>query len=68
MRPSRGSIGEGELPSRSLMSQAMYVRPLYLACFGYRCSLAEGQQPDGGEGWWKHINATAGATRAAYRR
>ena len=30
MRPSRGSIGEGELPSRSLMSQAMYVRPLYL--------------------------------------
>lgn len=55
------------------LEAVMYVRPLYLACFDYRRSLANGHQPDGTEGWWglidpEHISATAAATRAAFRR
>jgi Ser/Thr protein kinase RdoA (MazF antagonist) len=51
----------------------MFVRPLYLVCFDYRRSLAEGHQPDGREWWWGmidsgHIKATAAATRTAFRR
>jgi len=50
------------------LEAVMYVRPLYLACFYYGRSLAGGQQPDGGEGWWEHISATAAAARAAFRQ
>lgn len=51
----------------------MYIRPLYLVCFDYRRSLANGHQPTGDESWWgcidpKHIAATAAATRAAFSR
>lgn len=51
----------------------MYVRPLYLVCFDYRRSLANGDQPSGSEWWWnmidpEHIRATGAATRAALRR
>lgn len=49
------------------LESMMYVRPLYLACFGY----GSGQRPSGGrrdEDWWAHISATAAATRAAFRR
>ncbi len=51
----------------------MIVRPLYLACFDYRRSLANGHQPDGSEWWWgmidpEHIRAAAAATRTALRR
>jgi Ser/Thr protein kinase RdoA (MazF antagonist) len=42
----------------------MFVRPMYLACFGY----GSGQQPGRGEGWWEHISATAAAVRDAYHR
>jgi Ser/Thr protein kinase RdoA (MazF antagonist) len=45
----------------------MYVRPLYLVCFGY----GSGQRasPDRrDEEWWHHVPATAAATRAAFRR
>lgn len=45
----------------------MYLRPLYLVCFGY----GSGQRasPDRrDEEWWQHIPATAAATRAALRR
>ncbi|MDQ6697735.1 MAG: aminoglycoside phosphotransferase, partial [Actinomycetota bacterium] len=49
----------------------MYVRPLYLVCFDYRRSVANGDQPSGDEGWWDcidpgYIRATAAATRAAF--
>ncbi len=54
------------------LEAVMYIRPLYLTCFDYRRSLANGHQPNGSEGWWsfidsEHISATAAATRAAYR-
>ena len=42
----------------------MYVRPMYLACFGY----GSVQQPGRGESWWEHIPATAAAVKDAYRR
>ncbi len=45
----------------------MYVRPLYLVCFGYgsgQRSSAERRD----EEWWQHIPATAAATRDAFRR
>ncbi|MEQ4203750.1 aminoglycoside phosphotransferase family protein [Actinopolymorpha sp. B9G3] len=42
----------------------MYVRPMYLACFGY----GSGRQPGRGEDWWEHISATAAAVRDACRR
>lgn len=55
------------------LEAVMYIRPLYLACFDYRRSLASGHQPTGDEGWWGlidpvHISTTAAATRAALRR
>jgi Ser/Thr protein kinase RdoA (MazF antagonist) len=55
------------------LEAVMYVRPLYLACFGWRRALAGGHQPSSRDGWWgepdpKYISAAAAATRAAYRR
>jgi hypothetical protein len=55
------------------LEAVMYVRPLYLVCFDYRRSLANGYQPRGSEGWWnlidaEHIRATAAATRIVFRR
>jgi Ser/Thr protein kinase RdoA (MazF antagonist) len=52
------------------LAGVMYIRPLYLACFGYRRDLTNGQpfrewafvQPPG------YFTATAAATRAAFRR
>ena len=54
------------------LEAVMYIRPLYLVCFDYRRSLANGYQPSGSEGWWglsdaEHISATAAATRTAFR-
>jgi Ser/Thr protein kinase RdoA (MazF antagonist) len=54
------------------LEAVMYIRPLYLTCFDYRRSLANGHQPSGGEGLWGfidpgHIGANAAAARAAYR-
>jgi Ser/Thr protein kinase RdoA (MazF antagonist) len=54
------------------LEAVMYVRPLYLVCFDYRRSLANGDQPIGSEWWWnmndpEHIGATAAATRTAFR-
>ena len=51
----------------------MYLRPLYLACFDYRQSLASGEQPTGDEWWWGlidpgHISANAAAARTALGR
>lgn len=51
----------------------MAVRPLYLACFDWRRSLAGGHQPCSGDPWWgepdpAYISAAAAATRAAFRR
>jgi Ser/Thr protein kinase RdoA (MazF antagonist) len=48
----------------------MYVRTLYLACFGYRRAIINGSQFDE---WWfirpqDYFNSTAAATRAAFRR
>lgn len=55
------------------LEAVMYVRPLYLVCFDFRRSLANGDQPSGSEWWWnmidaEHIRATAAATRTALRR
>ena len=55
------------------LEAAMYVRPLYLACFDWRRSLAGGHQPTSADAWWgepdpAYISAVAAATRAAYRR
>ena len=55
------------------LEAVMYVRPLYLACFDWRRSLANGHQPSSSDGWWDqpdptYISAAAAATRAAYRR
>ncbi len=62
-------LTDGELDR---LEAVMYIRPLYLACFDYRRSVASGHQPTGDEGWWglidpTHIIATAAATRAALR-
>lgn len=51
----------------------MCIRPLYLACFDWRRSLALGHQPTSSDTWWgepdpAYIGAAASATRAAYRR
>jgi hypothetical protein len=55
------------------LEAVMYIRPLYLTCFDYRRSVANGHQPDGSEGWWGfidpgHISAAAAAARSAFRR
>jgi Ser/Thr protein kinase RdoA (MazF antagonist) len=54
------------------LEAVMYVRPLYLACFDWRRSLASGRQPSSSDGWWnqpdpKYIGEAAAATRAAFR-
>jgi Ser/Thr protein kinase RdoA (MazF antagonist) len=53
------------------LEAVMYVRPLYLVCFGYRRSLANGNPPSESEWWFGHgveyISAAAAATRAACR-
>ncbi|TCC23056.1 phosphotransferase enzyme family protein [Kribbella speibonae] len=48
----------------------MYIRPLYLVCFGYRRDLLRGVPFDE---WWflepsEYFTSTAAATRAAFRR
>ena len=48
----------------------MYIRPLYLVCFGYHRDLTNGVPFDE---WWfieppEYIASTAAATRAAFRR
>ena len=53
------------------LEAVMYIRPLYLVCFGYRRSLAAGAEPS--ENSWGFIDAEqiaviAAATRAAFRR
>jgi Ser/Thr protein kinase RdoA (MazF antagonist) len=54
------------------LEAVMYVRPLYLACFDWRRSLASGRQPSSSDRWWhqpdpKYIGEAAAATRAAFR-
>ena len=48
----------------------MYLRTLYLACFGYRRALADGAEF---HEWWfigppEYFSSTAAAVRAAFRR
>ena len=52
------------------LEQVMYIRPLYLACFGYRRALTNGSAFDE---WGfieppEYFSATAAAVRAAFRR
>ena len=54
------------------LEAVMYVRPLYLAGFDWRRSLASGRQPTSSDRWWnqpdpKYIGEAAAATRAAFR-
>ena len=54
------------------LEAVMYVRPLYLASFDWRRSLASGRQPSSSDGWWNQpdpncIADAAEATRAAFR-
>jgi Ser/Thr protein kinase RdoA (MazF antagonist) len=54
------------------LEAVMFVRPLYLAGFDWRRSLASGRQPASSDGWWnqpdpKYIAEAAAATRAAFR-
>jgi Ser/Thr protein kinase RdoA (MazF antagonist) len=54
------------------LEAVMYIRPLYLACFDWRRSLAAGHQPTSSDTWWhqpdpKYIAEAAAATRAAFR-
>jgi Ser/Thr protein kinase RdoA (MazF antagonist) len=51
----------------------MHIRPLYLAAFDWRRSLAGGRQPTSSDGYWsqpdpKYIAEAAAATRAAFHR
>ena len=50
------------------LAGVMYVRPLYLVCFVHHGSLTSGRRPEDGDDWWRHISATAAATRAAFGR
>lgn len=55
------------------LEAVMHIRPLYLACFGWRRSLTTGHQPTTDDPWStqpdpSYINAAATATRVAYRR
>jgi Ser/Thr protein kinase RdoA (MazF antagonist) len=50
----------------------MLIRPLYLAAFDWRRSLANGRQPSSSDGWWNqpdpsYIAEAAAATEAAFR-
>jgi Ser/Thr protein kinase RdoA (MazF antagonist) len=54
------------------LEAVMYIRPLYLACFDWRRSLAGGHQPGSSDRWWnqpdpEYIAEAAAATRAAFR-
>jgi hypothetical protein len=50
----------------------MYIRPLYLVCFGYRRDLANGGPPRESEWWFgngvEYMSKAAAAIRAAWRR
>ncbi len=50
----------------------MYIRPLYLVCFGFRRDVANGKPPTESEWWFGHgveyISAASAAIRAACRR
>ena len=52
------------------LEQVMYIRPLYLACFGYRRAVTAGVKfREWGFVWPReYFTATAAATRAAFRR
>ena len=54
------------------LEAVMYIRPLYLVCFGYRRALAKGESPSESEWWFGHgveyNSSAAAATRAAWRR
>lgn len=55
------------------LEAVMYLRPLYLASFDFRRSVASGEQPTGTEWWWglidpDHISANAAAARTAFRQ
>jgi Ser/Thr protein kinase RdoA (MazF antagonist) len=52
------------------LEEVMYIRTLYLTCFGYRRAITNGTPFNE---WWfirprDYFNATAAATRAAFRR
>jgi Ser/Thr protein kinase RdoA (MazF antagonist) len=52
------------------LEAVMYIRTLYLVCFGYRRAVNDGLKF---HGWWfirppEYISETAAATRAAFRR
>jgi Ser/Thr protein kinase RdoA (MazF antagonist) len=52
------------------LEAVMYIRPLYLVCFGYRRAITNGRPFDE---WWfieppGYYSSTAAATRAAFRR
>jgi Ser/Thr protein kinase RdoA (MazF antagonist) len=54
------------------LEAVMYIRPLYLACFDWRRSLASGRRPTSSDTWWhqpdpNYIAEAAAATRAAFR-
>ena len=50
----------------------MYIRPLYLVCFGYRRDLANGGPPKESKWWFgngvEYMSKAAAAIRAAWRR
>lgn len=51
------------------LESVMYIRPLYLACFGYRRNILEGKNEDVlGFVNREYFSATAEATRNAFRR
>jgi Ser/Thr protein kinase RdoA (MazF antagonist) len=55
------------------LEAVMHIRPLYLASFDWRRSLAAGRQPTGDDVWWhqpdsRYIAEAAAATRAAFRQ
>jgi Ser/Thr protein kinase RdoA (MazF antagonist) len=54
------------------LEAVMYIRPLYLASFDWRRSLAGGRQPTSNDGFWNqpnpgYIAEAAAATRAAFQ-
>jgi Ser/Thr protein kinase RdoA (MazF antagonist) len=53
------------------LESVMYVRPLYLVCFGYRRELANGKPPSESEWWFgngvEYMSKAAAAIRTAFR-
>ncbi len=53
------------------LEAVMYIRPLYLVCFGYRRDLANGGPPRESEWWFgngvEYMSKAAAAIRAAWR-